>query len=167
MDWQCTPEQSSHQTPYEDFLCSFAKRKTDASKPFFKPATKKRKLSTTDAFTKIDKALKAFVTYQQAADRDFLAAEEARERREEEREEKRRKEDQEFLLKLAQIQQHQRSSLPRRSTGERQYQGHNNSEIEIWSILDDDQTQENSYLGELEFVPLFPSVLVCFGDNRS
>ena len=43
------------------------------------------------------------VSYQQAADRDFLAAEEARERREEEREEKRRKEDQEFLLKLAQV----------------------------------------------------------------
>ena len=40
------------------------------------------------------------VSYQQAADRDFLAAEEARERREEERKEKRRKEDQEFLLKF-------------------------------------------------------------------
>ena len=43
------------------------------------------------------------VFYQQAADRDFLAVEEARERREEERKEKRRKEDQEFLLKLAQV----------------------------------------------------------------
>ncbi|CAH3112309.1 unnamed protein product, partial [Pocillopora meandrina] len=48
----------------------------------------KRKVSTTDALTQIDKALEAFVSYQQAADRSFLAAEEARERREEEREER-------------------------------------------------------------------------------
>lgn len=41
--------------------------------------------------------------YQQAADKNFLEAEAARERREEERAEKRRKEDQEFLLKLAQV----------------------------------------------------------------
>ena len=88
---------------FKDFLWSFAERTTDASKPFFKPATKKRKLSTMDAFTKIDKALEAFVSYQQATDRSFLAAEEARERREEEREEKRRKEDQDFLLKLVQV----------------------------------------------------------------
>ena len=88
---------------FKDFLCSFAERTTDASEPFFKPATKKRNLYTTDAFTKIDKALEAFVSYQQAADRSFLAAEEARERREEEREEKRRKEDQDFLLKLVQV----------------------------------------------------------------
>ena len=74
---------------FKYFLCSF----TDASKLFFKPATRKRKLSTTDAFTKIEKALEAFVSYQQAADRSFLTAEEARERREEEREEERRKED--------------------------------------------------------------------------
>ena len=72
-------------------------------KLLFKPATKKRKLSTTDAFTKIDKALEVFVSYQQAAGRSFLAAEEARERREEKREEKRRKEDQDFLLKLVQV----------------------------------------------------------------
>ena len=84
-------------------MCSFAEKTTDASKPFFKPATKKRKLSTTDTLTKIGQALEAFVSYQKAADRSFLAAEEARERREEEREEKRRKEDQEFLLKLAQV----------------------------------------------------------------
>ena len=37
---------------FKDFLCSFAERTTDAGKAFFKPATKKRKLSTTDAFTK-------------------------------------------------------------------------------------------------------------------
>ena len=49
---------------------------------FFKPATKKRKLSTTDTFAKIVKASEAFVFYQQAVDRSFLAAEEARERRE-------------------------------------------------------------------------------------
>ena len=78
-----------------------AERTTDAGKPFLKPATKKRKLSIT--FAKIDKALEAFVSYQQAADRSFLAAEEARERREEEREEKRWKVDQEFLLRLAQV----------------------------------------------------------------
>ena len=88
---------------FKYFLCSFTERTTDASKLFFKPATRKRKLSTTDAFTKIEKALEAFVSYQQAADRSFLTAEEARERREEEREEERRKEDQEFLLKLAQV----------------------------------------------------------------
>ena len=64
---------------------------------------KKHKLSTTDTFTKIGKALEAFVSYQKAADRSFLAAKEARERREEEREEKRRKEDQEFQPKLAQV----------------------------------------------------------------
>ena len=88
---------------FKDFFYSFTERTTDAGKPFFKPATKKRKVSTTDALTQIDKALEAFVSYQQAADRSFLAAEEARERREEEREERRRKEDQEFLLKLAQV----------------------------------------------------------------
>ena len=49
---------------------------------FFKPATKKRKLSTTDTFAKIVKASEAFVFYQQAVDRSFVAAEEARERRE-------------------------------------------------------------------------------------
>lgn len=62
-------------------------------------------MSTTDAFAKIDKALDEFVSYQQAADRRFLEAEEARERREEERDEKRRKEEQEFLLKLVQVLQ--------------------------------------------------------------
>ena len=40
---------------------------------------KKHKLSTTDTFTKIGKALEAFVSYQKAADRSFLAAKEARE----------------------------------------------------------------------------------------
>ena len=60
-----------------------------------KSGTKKRKLSTTDAFAKVDKPLEAFVSYQQAADR-FMEAEEAHERRDEKREEKRRKEDQEF-----------------------------------------------------------------------
>ena len=40
-------------------------------------------MSTTDALTQIDKALEAFVSYQQAADWSFLAAEEARERQEE------------------------------------------------------------------------------------
>ena len=88
---------------FKDFLCSFAEITTDANRPFFKLATKKRKLSTTDAFAKIEKASEAFVSYQHVADRSFLAAEEARERREEEREEKRRKEDQEFLLKLAHV----------------------------------------------------------------
>lgn len=62
-------------------------------------------MSTNDAFAKIENALEAFVSYQQAADRKFLEAEEACRRREEEREEKRRKEDQEFLLKLAQVLQ--------------------------------------------------------------
>ena len=64
-------------------------------------------MSTTDAFAKVDKALEAFVCYQQAADWRFMEAEETRERRErdEEREERRRKEDQEFLLKLAQVLQ--------------------------------------------------------------
>ena len=47
--------------------------------------------------------METFVSHQKAADRSFLASEEACERREEEREEKRRKEDQEFLLKLAQV----------------------------------------------------------------
>ena len=88
---------------FKDFLYSFTERTTDAGKPFFKPATKKRKVSTTDALTQIDKAFEAFVSYQQAADRSFLAAKEACERREEEREERRRKEDQDFLLKLAQV----------------------------------------------------------------
>ena len=84
-------------------MCSFAEITTDTKKPFFKLATKKHKLSTTDAFAKIEKALEAFVSYRHVADRSFLAAEETRERREEEREEERRKEDQEFLLKLAQV----------------------------------------------------------------
>ena len=69
-----------------------------------KAGTKKRKMSTNDAFAKIDEALEAFVSYQQAADRKFLEAEEARERKEEERGGK-EKEDQEFLLKLAQVLQ--------------------------------------------------------------
>ena len=51
---------------------------------------------------KIDKALEAFMNYQQEADRRFWQAEEEREKREEERDEKRRKEDQEFFLKLMQ-----------------------------------------------------------------
>lgn len=63
---------------------------------------KKRRLSASDGFNKIDKALETFMTYQQEADRRFLEAEEERERREEERDEKRRKEDQEFFLKLMQ-----------------------------------------------------------------
>ena len=84
-------------------MCSFAEITTDTKKPFFKLATKKHKLSTTDAYTKIEKALEAFVSYRRVDDRSFLAAEEARERREEEREGKRRKDDQEFLLKLAQV----------------------------------------------------------------
>ena len=60
-------------------------------------------MSTNNAFAKVDKALEAFVSYQQAADKRFMETEEARQRRDEEREEKRRKEDQEFLLKLAQV----------------------------------------------------------------
>ena len=63
---------------------------------------KKMRLSASDGFNKIDKALETFMTYQQEADRRFLEAEEERERREEERDEKRRKEDQEFFLKLMQ-----------------------------------------------------------------
>ena len=63
---------------------------------------KKRRLSAADGFNKIDKALEAFMNYQQEADRRFWEAEEERERREEERDEKRRKEDQEFFLKLMQ-----------------------------------------------------------------
>jgi len=47
---------------------------------------------------KIDKALEAFMTYQQEADRRFLEAEEAREKREEEGAEKRRKEEQDFFI---------------------------------------------------------------------
>ena len=62
-------------------------------------------MSTNDTFAKVDRALEAFVSYQQEVDRRFMEAEEARERRDEEREEKRRKEDQEFLLKLAQVLQ--------------------------------------------------------------
>ena len=50
----------------------------------------------------IDKALEAFMNYQQEADKRFWEAEEERGRREEERDEKRRKEDQEFFLKLMQ-----------------------------------------------------------------
>ena len=56
---------------------------------------KKRRLSAADGFNKIDKALEAFMNYQQEADRRFWEAEE-------ERDEKRRKEDQEFFLKLMQ-----------------------------------------------------------------
>ena len=89
----------------KDLLCSFSETTTEDKKPVFKAGTKKRKMSTTDAFGKIDKALEAFVSYKQAADRRFMEAEETRERREEEREEKRRKEEQEFLLKLAQVLQ--------------------------------------------------------------
>ncbi|XP_068739221.1 uncharacterized protein [Montipora capricornis] len=63
---------------------------------------KKRRLSASDGFNKIDKALESFMNYQQEADRRFLEAEEERERREEERVEKRRKEDQEFFLKMMQ-----------------------------------------------------------------
>ena len=84
---------------------SFSETTTEDKKPIFKAGTKKQKLSTNDAFAKIDKALEAFVSYQQEADRKFLEVEEARERIEEKREEKRGKEDQEFLLKLAQVLQ--------------------------------------------------------------
>ena len=87
-------------------LCSFSETTTttdEKSVHVCKSGTKKRKLSTTDVFAKVDKALEAFVSYQQAADRRFMEAEEARERRDEEREDKRRKEDQEFLLKLARV----------------------------------------------------------------
>lgn len=56
-----------------------------------KRGIKKRILSTTDAFAKVDKALEAFMSYQQAADRRFREGEEACEGRDEEREEKRRK----------------------------------------------------------------------------
>lgn len=84
-------------------FCSFSETTDVKVKAATSKNAKKRRMSTTDAFSKIDKALESFVSYQQAADRSFLAAEEARERREEEREEKRRKEDQDFLLKLAQV----------------------------------------------------------------
>ena len=89
-------------------LCSFSETTTTEDEkpvPVCKSGAKKRKLSTSDAFAKVDKALQAFMSYQQAADRRFMEAENARERRDEEREEKRRKEDQEFLLKLAQVLQ--------------------------------------------------------------
>ena len=89
-------------------FCSFSETTTGDEKPVSlhecKSGTRKRKLSTTDAFAKVDKALEAFVCYQQAADRRFMEAEEACERRDEEREERRRK-DHEFLLKLAQVLQ--------------------------------------------------------------
>lgn len=75
-------------------FCSFSETTDVKVKAATSKNAKKRRMSTTDAFSKIDKALENFVSYQQAADRSFLAAEEARERREEEREEKRRKEDQ-------------------------------------------------------------------------
>ena len=88
-------------------FCSFSETTTGDEKPASvhecKNGTRKRKLSTTDAFAEVDKALETFVCYQQAADRRFMEAEEARERRDEEREERRRKEDQEFLFKLAQV----------------------------------------------------------------
>ena len=42
---------------------------------------KKRRLSASDGFNKIDKALETFMTYQQQADRRFLKAEEERERK--------------------------------------------------------------------------------------
>ena len=90
-------------------FCSFSETTTGDEKPVSvhecKSGTRKGKLSTTDAFAKVDKALEAFLCYQQAADRRFMEAEEARERRDEEREERRRKEDQEFLLKVAQVLQ--------------------------------------------------------------
>ena len=63
---------------------------------------KKRRLSAADGFNKIDRALEAFMNYQQEANRRFWEAEEERERREGERDEKRRKEDQEFFLKVTQ-----------------------------------------------------------------
>lgn len=44
-------------TAFKDILCSFQEITTDANKSFFKPVTKKRKLSTTNAFAKIKKAL--------------------------------------------------------------------------------------------------------------
>jgi len=59
---------------------------------------KKRRLSAADGFNKIDKALEAFMNYQQEADRRFWEAEKERERREEERDEKRRKEDQDSVF---------------------------------------------------------------------
>ena len=89
-------------------LCSFSETTTtENEKPVHacKSGTKKRRLSTTHTFAKLDKALEAFVSYQQAADRRFMEAEEACERRDEEGEEKIRKEDQEFLLKLVQVLQ--------------------------------------------------------------
>ena len=89
-EWSCTTIQiiigsnnlshdlfSTLASLFKDFLCSFAEITTDANRPFFKLATKKRKLSTTDAFAKIEKASEAFVSYQHVADRSFLAAEEA------------------------------------------------------------------------------------------
>jgi hypothetical protein len=72
---------------------------------YVKVAQKNESCQQLTHLPKVDKALEAFVSYQQAADRRFMEAEEARERRDEEREEKRRKEDQEFLLKLAQVLQ--------------------------------------------------------------
>ena len=62
---------------------SFSETTTEDKKSIFKDGTKKQKLSTNDAFAKIDKALEAFVSYQQEADRKFLEVEEARERIEE------------------------------------------------------------------------------------
>ena len=89
-------------------LCSFSettKTENEKSVHACKSGTKKLKLSTTDTFARVDKALEAFVSYQQAADRRFMETEEAHERRDQEREDKRSKEDQEFLLKLAQVLQ--------------------------------------------------------------
>ena len=48
---------------------------------------KKRRLSAADGFNKIDKALEAFMNYQQEAERRFLDAEKERERREKETDE--------------------------------------------------------------------------------
>ena len=75
-------------------------KKTEEKKKLF--TGKKRRLSAADGFNEIDKALEAFMNYQQEADKRFWEAEEERGRREEERDEKRRKEDQEFFLKLMQ-----------------------------------------------------------------
>ena len=58
-------------------------KKTEERKNVF--PGKKRRLSATDGFNKIEKASEAFMNYQQEADRRFWEAEEVRESREEER----------------------------------------------------------------------------------
>ena len=57
-------------------------KKTEERKKVF--TGRKRRLSAADGFNKIDKALEAFMNYQQEADRRFWEAEEERERIEEE-----------------------------------------------------------------------------------